>query len=134
MENGIARIVTDTSYDKADHPVLPRELGWLSIRKLITLYLGMFMYKVNKGTAPDTICEIFQKARDTHRYETRYAMEDDLHKIAIKKEITKTEISHSGPKLWNNISRSVREAPSLDLFKKQFQKLLAGLNEDTFLF
>ena len=94
----------------------------------------MFMYKVNKSITPDPFCELFQKASDTHRYETRYAMEDDFHKIAIKKEITKPAISHSGPKLWNNIPRSVREAPSLDLFKKQFQELIAGLNEDTFLF
>ena len=77
------------------------------------------MYKVSKGITPDPIREIFQKASDTHRYETRYAMEDDFRKIAIKKEITKTAISHGGPKLWNNIPRSVREAPSLDLFKKQ---------------
>ena len=61
-------------------------------------------------------------------------MEDDFHKIAIKKEITKALISHSGPKLWNNIPRLVREAPFLDLFKKLFQELLAGLDEDTFLF
>ena len=61
-------------------------------------------------------------------------MEDDFHKIAIEKEITKTAISHSGPKLWNNIPRLVREAHSLDLFKKRFQELLAGLNEDAFLF
>ena len=89
------------------------------------------MYKVNKDNTPDPICELFQKASDTHGYETRYAMEDDFHKIAIKKE---TVISHSGPKLWNNRLRSVREAPSLDLCKEQFQELIPDLNEDTFLF
>ena len=76
------------------------------------------MYKVNKGITPNPICEIFQKASDTHCYMARYAMEDDFHKIAIKKEITKTVISHNGPKFWNNIPRLVREAPSLDLLKK----------------
>ena len=134
LQNRIARIDTDTSYDEADHPVLLRELGWLTIRKLITLDLGIFMCKVNKGINHDPICELFHKASDTHRYETRYAMEDDFHKISIKKEITKTAISHSGPKLWNNIPRSVREVSSLDLFKKRFQELIAGLSEDTFLF
>ena len=118
MQNRTARIVTDTSYDDADHPVLLGELLWLSIRKLITLDLGIFMYEVNKGIASDSVCGMFQKASDTHRYETRYAMEDDFHKIAIKKESMKIAISHSGPKLWNNIPRLVREAPSLDLFKK----------------
>ena len=88
----------------------------------------------HKGITPDPICEIFQKASDTHCYETRYAMEDDFHKIAIKREMTKTVITHGDPKLWNNIPRLVREAPSLDLFKKRFQELLAGLNEDTLFF
>ena len=135
MQNRIARIVTDTSYDEADYPLLLRELGWLSINsETHTLDLGIFMYKVNKGITPDPICELFQKASDTHRYETRYAMEDDFHKIAIKKEITKTAISLSCSKFWNNIPRSVKETPSLDLFKKRFQELIAGLNEDTFLF
>ena len=134
LRNRIGRIVTDTSYDEADHLVLLRELGWLSIRKLITLDLGIFIYKVNKGITPDPVCEIFQKASDSHCYEITYAMKDDFHKIAIKKEITKAAISHSGPKLWNNIPRLVREGPFLDLFKKLFQELLAGLNEDAFLF
>ena len=61
-------------------------------------------------------------------------MKDDFYKIAIKKEITKTAISHSGPKLWNNIPRLVREAPSLDLFKKRFQELIAGLVKTLFFF
>ena len=103
LQNRIARIVTDTSYDGADHPVLLRELGWLSIQKLITLDLGIFMYKVHSCIR--SICEILQKASDAHRHERRYAMEHDFYKIAIKKEITKTAISHSGPKLWNNIPR-----------------------------
>ena len=133
-QNRIAGIVTDTSYDEADHSVLLRELVWLSIRKLITFGRDIFMYKVNKGVSPDLICEIFQKASDTHCCETTYAMEDDFHKIVIKKEITKTAIFHGGPELWNNIPRSVREAPFLDLLKKPFQELLAGLSEDTFLF
>ena len=91
LQNRIARIVTDTSFDEADHAVLLREFGWLSIRKLITLDLGISMYKVNKGITPDLICEIFQKASDTHCYETRYAMEDDFHKLQLKKKLQKQQ-------------------------------------------
>ena len=89
LQNRMSRIVTDTSYDEVDHPVLLRELGWLSIRKLITLDLGIFMYKVNKGITPDSICELFQKASDTHHYETRYTMEDDFIKLQLKKKLQK---------------------------------------------
>ena len=97
------------------------------------------------AVTPSKICLLGTQASRTASKETmsetmlsldnaQLSMEDNLHKIAIKKEITKAAISHSGPKLWNNIPRSVREAPSLDLFKKEFRELLAGLNEHTFLF
>ena len=35
LQNRVARIITDTSYDSADHPLLPTELGWLNMRQLI---------------------------------------------------------------------------------------------------
>ena len=32
LQNRVTRIITDTSYDSADHPLLLTELGWLNIR------------------------------------------------------------------------------------------------------
>ena len=33
LQNRAVRIITDTSYDSADHPLLLTELGWLKIRQ-----------------------------------------------------------------------------------------------------
>ena len=89
LQNRIARIVTDTSYDEADHPLL-RELRWLSIRKLITLDLGIFMYKVNKGITLDPICEIFQEASDTAmRQDVQWKM--TFIKLQLKKKLQKQQ-------------------------------------------
>ena len=43
----MARIIADTSYDSADHPLLLTELGWLNIRQLIMFDLRIFMVKVH---------------------------------------------------------------------------------------
>ena len=43
LQNRMARIITDMSYDSADHPLLLTEIGWLNIRQLIMFDLGIFM-------------------------------------------------------------------------------------------
>ena len=90
------------------------------------------MFKVNKGTTPTPISDMFQKVQETHNYETRFNVENNYYRMAVKKEITKTAISYSGPKLWSEIPRSIREAHSFDIFKKDFREFLASQN-DTFL-
>ena len=55
LQNRVARIVTDTSYDSAGHLLLLTELEWLDIRQLIMFDLGIFMLKINRGN-DSTIC------------------------------------------------------------------------------
>ena len=86
LQNRIARIVTGTSYDSADHPLLLKELGWLSIRNLITLDLGIFMFKVNKGATPTQISDMFQKVQETHNYETRFNVKTTIIEWQLKKK------------------------------------------------
>ena len=134
LQNRIARIVTGTSYDSADHPLSLKELGWLNIRNLITLDLGIFMFKVNKGTTPTPISDMFQKVQETHNYGTRFNVENNYYRMAVKKEITKTAISYSGPKLWSEIPRSIGEAHSLDILKRIFESFLQVKMTLSFLF
>ena len=48
-QNRICRIITRIGYENADHPSLSKELGLLSIGQLISLDLGVLMFKVNEG-------------------------------------------------------------------------------------
>ena len=89
LQNRIARIVTDTSYDEADHPVLLRELGWLSVRKLITLDLGIFMYKAIR------VSPLAQFVRYFRKQVILTAMRQDMQwkmtfiKLQLKKKLQK---------------------------------------------
>ena len=55
LQNRVVRIITDISYDSADHPLLLTELGWLNIRPLIMFDLGIFMFKTNRGMTPQSV-------------------------------------------------------------------------------
>ena len=134
LQNRVARIITDTSYDSTDHPLLQTELGWLNIRQLIMFDLGIFMFKINKGMTPQSVNNMFNNISDIHHYQTRSSLQDNYFRIPINKQITKTAISYSGPKLWNDILGLIRDSPSLETFKKRFRELLLTQDRDTFCF
>ena len=55
LQNRLVRIITGTSYDNADHPLLLTELGWLNIRQLIMFDLDVFMFQ-DRQRNDFTIC------------------------------------------------------------------------------
>ena len=130
----MARIITDTSYDSADHPLLLTELGWLKVRQLIIFDLGTFMFKINRGMAPQSVNNMSNNISDIHHYQTRGSLQDNYFRIPINTQITKTAISYSGPKLWNDIPGSIRDSSSLEPFKKRFRELLLSQDKDTCCF
>ena len=134
LQNRVARIITDTSYDSADYPLMLTELGWLNIRQLIMFDLGVFMFHINRGMTPQFVNNMFNNISDIHHYQTRGSLQDNYFRILINKQITKTAISYSGPKLWNDIPGSIRDSPSLETFKKRFRDLLLSQDKDAFCF
>ena len=109
------------SYDSADHPLLLTELEWLDIRQLIMFDLGFFMFKINGGMTLQSVNNMLNNISDIHHYQTRGSLQDNYFRIPINKQITKTAISYSGPKLWNDIPGSIRDSPSLETFEKDFE-------------
>ena len=134
LQNRVCRIITGTGYENADHPSLLKELGLLSIRQLINLDLGVRMFKVKEGLIPRPMCDIFQHIDAVHQYGTRSATQGNFYRIKTNKQITNSAISYSGPKLWNEIPRSIRDSGSLYTFKKRFREFLVSLETDNFLF
>ena len=88
------------------------------------LDLGIFMFKINRGMTPQSVNNMLNNISDIHHYQTRGSLQDNYFRIPINNQITKTTISYSGPKLWNDIPGSIRESPFLETFKKRFRELL----------
>ena len=68
-----------------------------------------------------SVNNVFNNISDIHHYQTRGSLQDNIFRVPINKQITKTAISYSGPKLWNDIPGSIRDSPSLKTFKKDFE-------------
>ena len=83
LQSRVVRIITDTNYDSADHPLLLTELGWLDIRQLILFDLGIFMFKNNKGMTPQSVNNMFNNISDIHHYQTSGSLQDNYFGIPI---------------------------------------------------
>ena len=71
------------------------------------------MFKVNEGLTPRPMWDMFQHVDAVHQYGTRSATQGNFYIIKTNKQITNSAISYSGPKLWNEIPRLIRDSGSL---------------------
>ena len=90
LQNKVARIVAGKSYKEADHTKLLHELGWLNVRKLICLDLGISMFKINKGDAPESILKMFR--HNDYSHNTRGVASDNFSVNMTHLSIGKTAI------------------------------------------
>ena len=71
LQNKAARVITKVKYEDADHLGLTCQLGWLTVRGLIKLALGIFMYKSQNNLFPETAGKFHIPVEMVHSYETR---------------------------------------------------------------
>ena len=90
------------------------------------------MFKVNEGLTPRPMCDMLQHVDAVHQYGTRSATQGNFYRIKTNKQITNSAISYSGPKLWNEIPRSIRDPGSL-LLRKGFGNFFQVLTQALFL-
>ena len=83
LQNRAFRVITNTSYENADHELLLKRLNLLSVEQIIHFDNLCVIYKMVIGLAATNAMDLFQPAENGHRYETR-------SKIDGKFKITKT--------------------------------------------
>ena len=71
LQNKAARVITKVKYKDADHLKFICQLGWLTIRNLIKLDLGIFMHKSYNKLLPETAGEFHLPAEKVHPYGTQ---------------------------------------------------------------
>ena len=85
----------------------------------------MFMYNTQRGFAPDNIKDLFQTVDAVHSYKTRAASDGKLHAVHTNLGIqTQRSISCSRVKIWNDLPKNIRDAQSIDVFKKRLKEHL----------
>ena len=105
LQNKVARIITKVKYKDADHLRLICQLGWLTVRNLIRLDMGIFMYKSQNNLLPETAGEFHLPADKIHSYQTRSrsAVLGNMFVPRCNLSLTQKSIAYSGAILWNEI-------------------------------
>ena len=83
LQNRVVRIITDTSYDSADHSLLLTELAWLNIRQSIMFVAGIFMFITNGEMTPQSVNNMFNNIRDIHHCQTRGSLQKNYFRIPL---------------------------------------------------
>ena len=124
VQNAAARLICNIN--RFDHitPALT-QLHWLPVRFRIDYKVLLITYKALNGIAPSYISDLIN-VKVSHRYSLRNSQELLLQTPSVKTLVTLGDRSFSlaAPKLWNNLPNSIRNAPSLQLFKKQLKTFL----------
>ena len=124
LQNRAARVIANVSYEAADHSSLLCDYGWLNVRNLIILDLGVFMYKTQKGLAPDVFYDLYHSVTELHSYNTRSANKGNLQIPLTNLRAGVNAISVCGARIWNNIPDNIKQAQSLDVFKRELKEYL----------
>ena len=80
------------------------------------------MFKCHLGSAPSTLSSSFTKVCDIHKYSTRAASSASLALPQPRTEMLKRSLLYSGPLIWNALPTLLKQAPSVDAFKKLYKK------------
>ena len=103
LHNGAARVVADVKFEDADHDALLNDLGWLSIRNVIKLDMGVFVYKTVEGQASKMVTSLIHKFNNLHRDNTRLAAAGNLPFVRTNLFLINRAIAYSGVKCWNAV-------------------------------
>lgn len=122
VQNTCARLVSRTP--RRDHitPVLI-ELHWLPVQYRTTYKVLLYTYKALHGQAPQYICDLVEEYRPTRALRSA---SQSLLRVPQCRTTTYGPRSFrvSAPKLWNELSEQLKQAPTLVSFKKQLKTYL----------
>ena len=119
VQNRAARIVTFT--EKYEH-ITPSliDLHWLPVEYRIIYKILLLVYKAINGLSPSYISNLLSFCSSS--YSLRSCSNKLLQVLRSKlKSYGDRRFSIAGPKLWNSIPASLRNADSLNSFKKHLK-------------
>ena len=108
LQNKAARTIARVRYDEADHNTLLANFGWLSVRNLIKLDMGIFIYKELNNMHPERTDTIFLKIDNIHSHRTRSVTSNNLFIPRGNTQNFQKTMSYSGSVLWNEVPDEIR--------------------------
>ena len=117
-----ARLILDKDLSVPSSELF-QQLGWMRFDERVIYKKCILMYKSLHNLAPSYMSNKFTYSYDIHNLDLRSTTNQTLHIPKPKLEIYRKSLSYSGPKLWNALPESVRNAPTLGSFKQRYLRL-----------
>lgn len=130
LQKKIVRTCTNSLWLAHSDPLF-LSLKTLKIQDLYTLQLAIFMYQFYHGLLPCDLLDqnYFTTHSDVHNYNTRYA--NDIRIGQTNTKLAYNTIRVQGALLWNSLQSSLKNAPSIAVFKQNMKKHLIGLYDSS---
>ena len=121
LQKRTARLILDQD------PIAPSELlfkqpGWMTIEQRIKYHKYLLASKYLKNEAPVYLKNKIQS--DRNPYSLRNVASGKLQIPKAKTKLFKKTFTYSGPKLWNELPFSIRQASSHNAFKTKVKSLI----------
>ena len=125
VQNAAARLICNVG--RFDHitPSLYR-LHWLPINYRIKFKILLFVYKALNGIAPSYISDLLE-LKPASRYNLRSSIDTLLLKHSNFKSLSTLgdrSFKCAGPKLWNELPKDIRNATTVQIFKRLLKTYL----------
>ena len=96
--------------------------GYIYIYTRFQYFIGILMYKFVHNLLPPSVSSMFTLVRNSHSYQTRSSVTNDIALPLPHSEMYKRMLSFNDPKVWNSVPHEMRNSSSLDQFKKSYKK------------
>ena len=111
----IVRIITGSPYLAHTEPLM-KEFKLLNISSINKYGKALFLYKYVNRQLPGNFDNYFINNHEFHNYDTR--SREDMHIPNSRLDIRKQTIRNAGPALWNSIPIHIKDASTIELFKR----------------
>lgn len=121
VQKKLVRIIHCAPYKAHTGPLMYAS-KMLTIEDINVYITGIYMYQCLKLHCPTVFNNFFIKNSRIHDHNTRQSI--DIRVPYAKLNIRKSSIRIHGANTWNNIPESIKQAPSLNVFKLQLRTFL----------
>ena len=104
----------------------------LSVKRIYSFNVGLFMYKYSSRLFPDVFDKLFTRLADVHGYNTRNTSTQHLYVSFRGTTRGQKTLSYSGARIWNYILDNIDPDCAIGTFKKHIQKLFLNSKDDLF--
>jgi len=122
IQNRAARIITN-NYDWSVRGLfLVKQLGWYNIKERRDYFMALQSFKANSNLLPEYICKKFTPITEIHNVHTRSSTSGHLIIPKPNCEIFKQSLNFNGPRMWNSMTKDIRDSTTVQTFKSRYKK------------